>query len=137
MRKCLMSSTLVRLEDRFVSVLCSDSRHTRTLVRAHRSDMINMIKLGFAPKACCWVHRRGQAQSILAVYVLALFTLLVDVAPCSWPVSSEQHSGTIRLYDGRGDGKPLETVERLHRFPVHLMTVRLLLCWLPPKDIIV
>ncbi|KAN0123309.1 hypothetical protein V8E52_002641 [Russula decolorans] len=65
-------------------------------------DMINMIKLGFTPKSCCWVHRRGQAQSILAV--------------------SEQNSGTIRLYDGRGDGKPLETVEKLHRFPVHLMT---------------
>jgi len=48
------------------------------------------------------VHRRGQAQSILAI--------------------SEHNSGTIRLYDGRGDGKPLETVETLHRFPVHLMT---------------
>ncbi|KAI9465600.1 hypothetical protein BJY52DRAFT_1245051 [Lactarius psammicola] len=65
-------------------------------------DMINMIKLGFTPKACCWVHRRGQAQGILAV--------------------SEQNSGTIRLYDGRGDGKPLETLEKLHRFPIHLMT---------------
>jgi len=30
-------------------------------------DMINMLKLGFTPKACCWVHRRGQAQIILAV----------------------------------------------------------------------
>ncbi|KAH9065510.1 hypothetical protein EDB87DRAFT_1679972 [Lactarius vividus] len=65
-------------------------------------DMINMIKLGFTPKACCWVHRRGKAQGILAV--------------------SEQNSGTIRLYDGRGDGQPLETVEKLHRFPIHLMT---------------
>jgi hypothetical protein len=42
-------------------------------------------------------------------------------------ISSEQNSGTIRLYDGRGDGEPLETVEKLHRFPVHLMTVRFLL----------
>ena len=37
---------------------------------------------------------------------------------------SEQITGIIRLYDGRGDGNPLETVEKLHRFPVHLMTVR-------------
>jgi peptidylprolyl isomerase domain and WD repeat-containing protein 1 len=37
--------------------------------------------------------------------------------------SSEQDSGVIRIYDGRGDGKPLETIERLHRAPVHLMTV--------------
>jgi hypothetical protein len=35
--------------------------------------MINMIKLGFTPKACCWVHRRGQAQGILAVYVHTIF----------------------------------------------------------------
>jgi hypothetical protein len=42
---------------------------------------------------------------------------------CSRHVSSEQNSGAIRLYDGRGDEKPLETVEKLHRFPIHLMTV--------------
>ncbi|KAH9172813.1 hypothetical protein EDB89DRAFT_1905910, partial [Lactarius sanguifluus] len=57
-------------------------------------DMINMIKLTL--KACCWVHRRGKAQGILAVYVLCC---------------SEQNSGTIRLYDGLGDGQPLETGE--------------------------
>lgn len=33
-------------------------------------DMINMLKLGFTPKACCWVHRSGEAQSLLAVCVL-------------------------------------------------------------------
>ena len=32
------------------------------------SDMINMLKLGFVPLTCCWVHRRGQAQALLAVY---------------------------------------------------------------------
>jgi hypothetical protein len=31
-------------------------------------DMINMIKLSFIPHACCWVHRRGQAQGLLAMY---------------------------------------------------------------------
>lgn len=31
------------------------------------ADMINMIKLGFTPHTCCWVHRRGQAQGLLAV----------------------------------------------------------------------
>jgi WD domain, G-beta repeat len=39
------------------------------LVLTTQTDMINMIKLGFTPKACCWVHKRGQAQGILAVYV--------------------------------------------------------------------
>ncbi|KAI0729627.1 hypothetical protein C8Q72DRAFT_305106 [Fomitopsis betulina] len=65
-------------------------------------DMINMIKLGFTPHACCWVHRRGQAQGLLAV--------------------SDRNSGAVRLYDARGNDQPLETVDRLHRFPVHLMT---------------
>ncbi|KAF5369325.1 hypothetical protein D9758_002745 [Tetrapyrgos nigripes] len=65
-------------------------------------DMINMITLGYTPHACCWVHRRGQAQGLLAI--------------------SDAVSGTIRLYDGRGTNMPLETVDTLHRFPVHLMT---------------
>ncbi len=66
--------------------------------------MINIINLGFKPRSCCWVHRRGQAQGILAV--------------------ADSTSGVIRLYDGRGANTPLETVENLHRFPVHVMTVR-------------
>ena len=37
--------------------------------------------------------------------------------------SSDRTSGTIRLYDGRGDGKPLETIEKLHKAPVHIITV--------------
>ncbi|THV00820.1 peptidyl-prolyl cis-trans isomerase [Dendrothele bispora CBS 962.96] len=64
-------------------------------------DMINIIKLGYTPHACCWVHKRGQAQGLLAV--------------------SDAASGTIRLYDSRGTDTPLETVDSLHRFPVHLM----------------
>ncbi|KAF9241111.1 hypothetical protein BU15DRAFT_45146 [Melanogaster broomeanus] len=63
--------------------------------------MINMLKLGFTPHACCWVHRRGQAQGLLAI--------------------SEQSTGVIRIYDGRGDDKPLFVVDKLHRSPVHLM----------------
>ncbi|KAF8147325.1 hypothetical protein K438DRAFT_1626382 [Mycena galopus ATCC 62051] len=65
-------------------------------------DMINIIQLGFTPRACCWVHRRGQAQGLLAV--------------------SDDATGAIRLYDGRGGDTPLETIENLHRFPVHVMT---------------
>ncbi|KAG9315709.1 hypothetical protein JVU11DRAFT_3356 [Chiua virens] len=68
-------------------------------------DMINMLKLGFVPHACCWVHRRGQAQGLLAV--------------------SEQNTGIIRIYDGRGDDKPLVSIDKLHRSPVHLMAVGL------------
>ncbi|KAF8627410.1 hypothetical protein AX17_006225 [Amanita inopinata Kibby_2008] len=65
-------------------------------------DMINIIQLGYTPHACCWVHRRGQVQGLLAV--------------------SDSASGIIRLYDGRGSSTPLETIETLHRNPVHVMT---------------
>ncbi|TFK88196.1 peptidyl-prolyl cis-trans isomerase [Polyporus arcularius HHB13444] len=65
-------------------------------------DMINMLKLGYTPNACCWVHKRGQAMGLLAI--------------------SERGTGVIRLYDGRGGDKPLETLDKLHRFPVHIMT---------------
>ncbi|KAH7103295.1 hypothetical protein BKA62DRAFT_616374 [Auriculariales sp. MPI-PUGE-AT-0066] len=64
-------------------------------------DMINQIKFDYVPLACCWVHRRGEAQALLAV--------------------SEANSGVIRIYDGRGGNEPLQTVSQLHRSPVHLM----------------
>ncbi|EJU03203.1 peptidyl-prolyl cis-trans isomerase [Dacryopinax primogenitus] len=68
-------------------------------------DMINMIKLGFTPLSCCWVHGTGKGRSILAV--------------------SERGNSTIRFYDGRGDGQPFDSVNSLHRSPVHMMTARL------------
>lgn len=37
--------------------------------------------------------------------------------------SSDWESPTIRIYDGRGDGKPLHTIEKLHRHSVLVMTV--------------
>ncbi|KAJ4476001.1 WD40-repeat-containing domain protein [Lentinula edodes] len=65
-------------------------------------DMINIIKLGFTPHACCWVHKSGHGQGLLAV--------------------SDASCGTIRLYDGRGGDEPLETIENIHRFSVHIIT---------------
>ncbi|KAI0771377.1 peptidyl-prolyl cis-trans isomerase [Irpex lacteus] len=65
-------------------------------------DMINMIKLGYTPNTCCWVHKRGEALGLLAI--------------------SEKSTGIIRLYDGRGNGQPMETIDNLHRSPVHIMT---------------
>lgn len=65
--------------------------------------MINILRFPFTPKACCWVHEPGAGQSLLAV--------------------SDVNSPTIRIYDGRGDGKPLYELTKLHRAPVHLMAV--------------
>ncbi|WWC61250.1 uncharacterized protein I303_103831 [Kwoniella dejecticola CBS 10117] len=64
-------------------------------------DMINILKFPYTPKACCWVHEPGAGQTLLAV--------------------SDASSPTIRIYDGRGDGTPLYTLEKIHRAPVHLM----------------
>ncbi|KAL9711194.1 Peptidyl-prolyl cis-trans isomerase cyp15 [Leucoagaricus gongylophorus] len=64
-------------------------------------DMINIIKLDFVPHTCCWVHRKGLAQGLLAI--------------------SDSAIGTIRFYDGRGGDTSVDSVESLHRFPVHLM----------------
>jgi peptidylprolyl isomerase domain and WD repeat-containing protein 1 len=40
-------------------------------------DMINMLKLGFVPKTCCWVHASGQAQSLLAMSVPSSLSLFI------------------------------------------------------------
>lgn len=64
-------------------------------------DMINILKFDFTPKAICWVHEPGSGSTLLAV--------------------SDVDSPKIRIYDGRGDGKPLHVLEKIHRAPVHLM----------------
>lgn len=38
-------------------------------------DMINIIKLDFVPHTCCWVHRKGLAQGLLAMLVCLLLGL--------------------------------------------------------------
>ncbi|ORY22764.1 peptidyl-prolyl cis-trans isomerase [Naematelia encephala] len=65
-------------------------------------DMINILKLPYAPKTCCWIHEPGAGQTLLAV--------------------SDAASSVIRIYDGRGDGKPLYELDKLHKAPVHLIT---------------
>jgi hypothetical protein len=65
--------------------------------------MINILKFSFRPKTCCWIHEPGAGQTLLAV--------------------TDMDTPTIRIYDGRGDGKPLYELDKLHRAPVHLMAV--------------
>ncbi|WFD31006.1 peptidylprolyl isomerase [Malassezia sp. CBS 17886] len=64
-------------------------------------DLINMIELQYTPRACAWVHRRGSAGTVLAV--------------------AEERSTNIRLYDGRGDGTPLATIDSVHKKPCHIL----------------
>ena len=64
-------------------------------------DMINMINLSFTPRACCWVHKRGKASTILAI--------------------SEEGSNKIHLFDGKGEDTPSATIESVHRKPCHLI----------------
>jgi peptidylprolyl isomerase domain and WD repeat-containing protein 1 len=67
--------------------------------------MINILKFDYRPKTCCWIHAPGAGQTLLAV--------------------SDMDSQSIRIYDGRGEGKPLYELDKLHRAPVHLMAVSL------------
>ena len=57
--------------------------------------MINIISLPYIPHSCTWVHPRKQARSLLAI--------------------AEADSHIVRIYDGRGDGNPLMTVDKVHR----------------------
>lgn len=81
-------------------------RHVRPLTLSVPSpaDMINILKLPYAPRTCAWVHGRNDGRTLLAI--------------------SDYDSPAIRIYDGRGDGKPLHTLGALHRESVHLMAVR-------------
>ncbi|KAF9582283.1 hypothetical protein BGW38_000407 [Lunasporangiospora selenospora] len=64
-------------------------------------DMINMIKLDFVPSAICWVHKRGEAQAKVAI--------------------SDEACPDIHVLDGRGDGKSIFTITKLHPAPVITM----------------
>lgn len=64
-------------------------------------DLINMIQLKYTPRAACWVHERGSADPVLAI--------------------SDEESPAIRLYNGRGDAEPIETVDKMHRQPCHVL----------------
>ncbi|KAG6909126.1 hypothetical protein DXG01_001878 [Tephrocybe rancida] len=72
-------------------------------------------------------HYRAHLTPVVAVSASADGQLFATVsedgsAKVFDPDSSDSKTGTIRIYDGRGDGKPLETIETLHRFPVHIIT---------------
>ena len=65
--------------------------------------MINIFKFTFKPNAVQWVHQPGAGQTLLAV--------------------SDTESSTVRIFDGRGDGKALYELDKIHRAPVHHMAV--------------
>lgn len=64
-------------------------------------DMINMIKLGFVPLCCEWIHSHGEP----------IFTIAV----------SDKASSRILIYDGRGPSEPLRVLENIHSKPVTAM----------------
>ncbi|RWS20331.1 peptidylprolyl isomerase domain and WD repeat-containing protein 1-like protein, partial [Leptotrombidium deliense] len=64
-------------------------------------DMINMIKLNFTPGKCEWIHSAGDPISALAV--------------------SDLKSSFIYIFDGKGDGSPMNIIEKLHSVPVSIL----------------
>ncbi|XP_055342892.1 peptidylprolyl isomerase domain and WD repeat-containing protein 1-like [Paramacrobiotus metropolitanus] len=64
-------------------------------------DMINMMKLGYTPLTCEWIHAPGEPVSTVAV--------------------ADKDSPRILIYDGRGVNEPLKVLDTLHRSPVVIM----------------
>ncbi|KAL9603332.1 MAG: hypothetical protein Q9219_001194 [cf. Caloplaca sp. 3 TL-2023] len=65
-------------------------------------DLLAIIQLETAPKAVCYVHRRGASLPLLAV--------------------SEAVGHSIKIYDGWGESQqPLHTLSKTHRSPVTVM----------------
>ncbi|XP_060535102.1 peptidylprolyl isomerase domain and WD repeat-containing protein 1 [Cylas formicarius] len=64
-------------------------------------DMINMMKLDYAPGTIEWIHGPGDAVHTLAV--------------------ADVDSPTIYIYDGRSTNVPLKVLEKLHSNPVVLI----------------
>lgn len=64
-------------------------------------DMINMIKLTYVGRCCCWIFSPGDAVQALAV--------------------ANKDSNDIHIYDGRGSSDFLYTFDKLHNNPVVMM----------------
>lgn len=60
-------------------------------------DMINMMKLPYAPFRCEWVYKKGDEISAIAV--------------------SEKEGNNINIYDGRGTNEPIHVL-KIHTQPV-------------------
>jgi hypothetical protein len=59
--------------------------------------MIGMIKLGYTPLSCCWVHKRGQAQALLAMYVSPARIRRLHVNECAAQNSRQEPSGYMTV----------------------------------------
>eukprot|EP00095_Tigriopus_kingsejongensis_P002439 snap_masked-scaffold380_size190731-processed-gene-0.11 protein:Tk02439 transcript:snap_masked-scaffold380_size190731-processed-gene-0.11-mRNA-1 annotation:"glutamine-dependent nad(+) synthetase" len=65
-------------------------------------DMINMIKLGYNPECCSWIHRSGDAIPALAI--------------------AESNSPNIHIYDGNSASNvPLKVLDKIHMKPVSVL----------------
>jgi len=64
-------------------------------------DMINMMKLDYSPKCVSWIYKKGQPDLLVAV--------------------SDREKPVINIYDGKGDGSILYTIDNIHSKPVSII----------------
>lgn len=84
------------------SLLCSaSSDKSLKIFDVLNFDMINMMKLDYAPSTVEWIHGPGDAIQTLAV--------------------ADADTPTIYVYDGRGNNIPMKTIEKLHTKPVAIL----------------
>ena len=83
-------------------LLCSCSNDkTAKIFDVVNFDMINIIKLGYEPKLCEWIHSAGDAISAVAI--------------------TQADSSTIRVYDGKGSSEVLHEKDKLHSVSIIVM----------------
>lgn len=76
-------------------LLCScSSDETAKIFDVVNFDMINMMKLGYKPQSCQWIHSAGDAVAAIAV--------------------TEVGKSTIRVYDAKGSSDVLHEKDKLH-----------------------
>lgn len=102
--RCHMSSfsdLAVNFNGKLLATVCEQDKSVK-IFDIDNFDMINILRLDITPKIACWIHQGADIVPYLAV--------------------SCAETGKIVIFDGKGEAKPLHTIEKLHSKPVRLMS---------------
>ncbi|GMT14998.1 hypothetical protein PFISCL1PPCAC_6295 [Pristionchus fissidentatus] len=83
----------VNFNGTLLATACAEDKSIK-IFDVENFDMINMIKLDFAPRTIAWIHQGADVINTLAI--------------------SDSESGKIVIVDGKGTAEPIHTIENLH-----------------------
>ena len=95
------SDVVVNFNGTLLATVCEEDKSVK-IFDVVNFDMINMLKMNFAPKKACWVHQESDLVTYLAV------TSATD--------------GKVAIVDGKGTSDVLNSISR-HTKPVRLIEV--------------